>query len=103
MSFFSLPTGLKTMMSSYGYSSYQSSDSIAAAGGVPSVASLFFAILSFATGALVGFLAAIGAVGLGVIGVLVAVASAGRGRTISTASLTVGAAGVVAALYRLVV
>jgi hypothetical protein len=81
---------------------YQQSDSIASGGGVPSAVSLVFAIVSLATGALVGFLAALGAVALGVIGVLVALASAGR-RGMSAASVLIGATGVVAALYKLIV
>lgn len=70
--------------------------------GLPALLSAAFAVVSFASGALVGLLAALAAVAVGVVGVLLTLAPAVGGRFFRAATLSLAGTGVVAALYRLI-
>jgi hypothetical protein len=69
---------------------------------IPSILAVICAIGSFATGAFLGFLLAIGAIVFGVLGVLLALAPAVRGGLISAVSIVLGLIGIVAAVFKLV-
>jgi hypothetical protein len=72
-----------------------------AAFSVPSLLAIACALISFAAGAGWGFVLAIAAIVLGVIGVLLAVAPGVRGGVISLFSVVAGALGIIAAIFKL--
>jgi hypothetical protein len=67
---------------------------------IPSILSFVAAILSFGTGAFWGFVLAMGAIVLGVLGVLLALAPSVRGGFVSIMSIFLGAVAVVVALVK---
>jgi hypothetical protein len=72
-----------------------------AAFSIPSLLAIVCALVSFAAGAGWGFILAVAAVVLGIIGLLLAVAPGVRGGIISLVSIIAGALGIVAALFKL--
>jgi hypothetical protein len=67
---------------------------------IPSILSFVAAILSFGTGALWGFVLAVAAIVLGVLGVLLALAPGIRGGFVSIMSIVLGVIGVAMALIK---
>jgi len=68
---------------------------------IPSILAVICAILSFARGAAGGFIFAVLAIILGVIGVLISLLPGKRGGIISFVSVIAGAFGIVAAIFKL--
>lgn len=69
---------------------------------IPSILAVIAAIASFFAGAMMGFILAIAAIVLGVIGLLMSFAPGIRGGVASIVSILAGAVGIVAALFKLV-
>lgn len=69
---------------------------------IPSILAVVAAIGSFMTGAGFGFVLAIAAIVLGVIGILIAFAPSKRGGLISVFSVLAGVIGIVAAIFKLI-
>jgi hypothetical protein len=69
---------------------------------VPAIIAVVCAIASFYTGAAMGFLLALVAILMGLIGVALALAPGVRGGVASVLSILLGAIGIVAAIFKLV-
>ena len=69
---------------------------------IPSIIALVAAVLSFATGAILGLILALVAIFFGLIGVAMSFSSRRRGGVVSTFSLLAGFVGIVAAVIKAV-
>jgi hypothetical protein len=69
---------------------------------IPSIIAIVAAVLSFATGAFLGFVLAMVAIVFGVLGVLLSLSPNIRGGMVSTLSLAAGALGLIAAMIKAV-
>lgn len=68
---------------------------------IPSILSIVAAVLSFRFGAVFGLLLAILAIGLGVVGTLLAISPRRRGGIVSVVSIIMGLIGIIAAIVKL--
>ena len=69
---------------------------------VPSIIAIVSAILSFATGAVLGMIFALCAIVSGLIGVVVALSPSKRGGIASTMAIFAGVIGIIAAIIKLI-
>lgn len=69
---------------------------------IPSILALIAAIASFTTGAFWGFILAIGAIFLALLGIILAFSARVRGGVISFVSLVAGVIGIIAAIIKAV-
>jgi len=69
---------------------------------IPSILAIVAAIGSFMTGAALGFILAIAAIVLGLIGLLLALMPQTRGGIVSLISILAGAVGIIAAIFKLI-
>ena len=69
---------------------------------IPSILAIIAAVVSFMTGAFWGFILAVGAVVLGIIGVVLAFSSSTRGGVMSTLAVLAGLLGLIAAIVKAV-
>ena len=69
---------------------------------IPSILAIAAAVGSFMTGAALGFILAIVAIVLGLIGLLLALLPQTRGGIVSIISIVAGAIGIIAAIFKLI-
>ena len=69
---------------------------------IPAIGAVVAAVLSFTSGAAMGFIMAIAAIALGVFGLILALSPQVRGGVVSIVSIVAGAIGIIAAVFKLV-
>lgn len=69
---------------------------------IPSILAVLAAIGSFMTGAFLGFILAVAAIVLGLVGVVIALAPGKRGGMVSVFSMLAGVIGIIAAIFKLI-
>ena len=69
---------------------------------IPSILAAIAAFISFKAGAFFGLLLAIGAIVLGLLGVVLALSPRVRGGMVSVIAIAAGAIGIIAALFKLI-